>query len=483
MQLTHKVDQAGLVRQLIAAQLNTLEDDERIALFGGQLFQSFENFSDVLNLYILLERTRDALLHLIDCKLGLCRLFLFRFCRMCLLLSGGTPHSLLLRSSCWPAATGTSGSAHVPITHAAWSTRVTPLTTTTWTHVALAIGLTHIAAAHAVVHGPATSHLLHVRSTAARAAITRISSSSYHAPAHIIATPPPRIHHVPISRRRNGSCHQPLFCCLDADLLNGLRSSCLASWYPSSVLAKIQCVQDHEFETLDAYLIGSRLHLLEVVVHIQFSLFSVELFADCSHELAQALNCVFVLACKQALDAIMHDLFVQDLLPKQFSNKLDIAEHTNAHAARLGGLRRRVHAGNFRVHRLVITIRTLELFLALVEQAPCKCHFFDFSLAQIRIILLKFFHPVFNSIAKKCVHLAEVPFLQRLVEDDAHQPSQFICLLDFQHSNTIAQFCKVGHGELVENTTCFLHDLVVGCLCPVLARVKGIVSMLEWLVV
>jgi len=92
--------------------------------------------------------------------------------------------------------------------HATWLARVVPLTTAASNHVTLAIGLTQIAAAYAVVHhAPTTPHLLH----ATHAVITQISSFR-HAPTHMTAAPP-WIHHGVGS----------------GDLLNRL-----AAWYPSA---------------------------------------------------------------------------------------------------------------------------------------------------------------------------------------------------------------------------------------------------------
>ena len=107
---------------------------------------------------------------------------------------------------------------------------------------------------------------------------------------------------------------------------------------------------------------------------------------------------------------------------EKFCNQFDVSEHAISHARRLVSLDSSVKVHSLVIH-LIVTIRTLKLFLALVEQTRLKSYFFNWI-----NLILKFFHLSFdnNAMTKLRILLLEETLLECLVQDDPHETPQII---------------------------------------------------------
>eukprot|EP00277_Geminigera_cryophila_P007475 CAMPEP_0179432190 /NCGR_PEP_ID=MMETSP0799-20121207/16872_1 /TAXON_ID=46947 /ORGANISM="Geminigera cryophila, Strain CCMP2564" /LENGTH=187 /DNA_ID=CAMNT_0021209457 /DNA_START=1536 /DNA_END=2099 /DNA_ORIENTATION=- len=179
----------------------------------------------------------------------------------------------------------------------------------------------------------------------------------------------------------------------------------------------------------------------------------VQQLSDCRHQFDQALDGVLFLDSDEALHALMHDLFVENLLSEELADERDVAQHAQPHQPRVFGFRSRIHTLNVLFVGLVEAVGTFEFLLALGKQAAFKCY-------RLCLLVLKRRHAPLNRTAQLCVHFAEVALLQSLVEDDIHDARQFLCFLDVEIGKVATQLLEFGHRELVQNAAPLLHHRV-----------------------
>mmetsp|Transcript_40568 Transcript_40568/g.67811 ORF Transcript_40568/g.67811 Transcript_40568/m.67811 type:complete len:201 (-) Transcript_40568:1012-1614(-) len=149
-------------------------------------------------------------------------------------------------------------------------------------------------------------------------------------------------------------------------LFNSFRCFLFSSGLPAIPSQFHRILQHKSYSRSQLDVLRHIVYAAEILVHIRFRLDVVDLLTNSGEQLAQALDVLFkriLFLAKQDLYALVHDLFGQQLLFKQLSNKSDIAEHAQP---LLSLCSIPVFFAKALCVRLLLS--RLELFLALVEK-------------------------------------------------------------------------------------------------------------------